>query len=60
MNTLQNLLDNGIEEHTANRMLSEYKSRIGTMNGIYKIVDINYDFNARGRNVTLESPSAEM
>lgn len=47
MNTLQNLLDNGIEEHTANRMLSEYKRRIGAMNGIYKIVDINYDFNER-------------
>lgn len=54
MNTLQNLLDNGIDEYTANRMLKEYKSKIGTMNGIYKIIDINYDFTERGKDVTLQ------
>ena len=54
MNTLQNLIDNGIEINTAIRMLSEYQKRIGTNNGIYYIKDINYDFNQRGRDVTLE------
>ena len=54
MNTLQNLIDHGIEINTAIRMLSEYQKRIGTDNGIYYIKDINYDFNQRGRDVTLE------
>ena len=54
MNTLQNLIDNGIEINTAIRMLSEYQKRIGTTNGIYYIKDINYDFNQRGRDVALE------
>ena len=54
MNTLQNLIDNGIEINTAIRMLSEYQKRINTSNGIYKIIDINYDFNAKGKDVTLE------
>lgn len=54
MNTLQNLLDNGIELNTAERMLSEYLKRIDTMNGIYKIIDINYDFSIRGKDVTLQ------
>lgn len=30
MNTLQNLIDNGIEINTAIRMLSEYQKRINT------------------------------
>lgn len=54
MNTLQNLIDNGIEINTAIRMLSEYQKRINTYNGIYKIIDITYDFNERGKDVTLE------
>lgn len=54
MNSLQNLINHGIDESTANRMLSEYRQRVGTMSGIYKIVDISYDFNVRGRDVTLE------
>ena len=54
MNTLQNLIDNGIEINTAIRMLSEYQKRINTYNGIYKIIDITYDFNKRGKDVTLE------
>ena len=54
MNTLQNLLDNGIDEYTAEKMLSGYKNRIGTMNGVYKIIDISYDFSVRGKDVTLE------
>lgn len=54
MNTFQNLIDNGIEPHTAQEMLDNYSSKIGTMNGIYEITDITYDFNERGRDVTLK------
>lgn len=54
MNTLQNLLDNGIDIHTAIRMLSDYQKRIGTDNGIYIITDITYDFENRGKDVTLK------
>lgn len=54
MNTIQELLDNNIELHTSEMMLNEYRKRIGTMNGVYKITDINYDFNIRGKIVTLE------
>ena len=54
MNTVQELLDNNIDLHTAEMMLNEYRKRIGTMNGVYKITDINYDFNIRGKIVTLE------
>lgn len=54
MNTLQNLIDNGIEPHTAQNMLDGYLKYIGTMKGVYEITDITYDFNERGRNVTLK------
>lgn len=54
MNTLQNLIDNGIELYTAQNMLDEYFKRIGTMNGVYEIKDITYDFSKRGRDVTLK------
>lgn len=53
MNTLQELTDNGIDEKTAQSMLDNYSSKIGTMNGVYKIEDITYDFSQHGRNVTL-------
>lgn len=54
MNTFQNLIDNGIEPHTAQEMLDNYSSKIGTMNGVYEIVDITYDFNERGQDVVLK------
>lgn len=54
MNTLQNLLDNGIDIHTAIGMLDDYKKRIGTDNGIYIITDITYDFDNRGKDITLK------
>lgn len=54
MNTLQNLIDNGIEPYTEQEMLDGYSKRIGTMNGVYEITDIIYDFNERGRDVTLK------
>lgn len=54
MNTFQNLMDNGIEPHTAQDMLDGYSKRIGTMNGVYEITDITYDFTERGKDVTLK------
>lgn len=54
MNTLQNLIDNGIEPHTAQDMLDGYVKRVGTMNGIYEIIDITYNFSERGKDVTLK------
>ena len=54
MNSLQDLLEHGIGEHTAMSMLQNYKNRIGKMNGVYEIVDINYDFSVKGRDVTLK------
>ena len=54
MNTLKELLDNNININVANNMLNDYRNRIGSMNGVYMITDINYDFNIHGRIVTLE------
>lgn len=54
MNALQDLTDNGIEPYTTQKMLDGYSKRIGTMNGVYEITDITYDFNERGRDVTLK------
>lgn len=54
MNSLDNLLNNGINIKTALKMLEDYSKRIGTMNGIYKIIDINYDFSIRGKDVTMQ------
>lgn len=53
MNTLQNLLDNGIDAVTAQSMIDNYSSKIGTRNGVYVITDITYDFEQRGKDVTL-------
>lgn len=54
MNTFQNLIENGIEPHTAQDMLDGYVKHIGTMNGVYEITDITYDFAERGKDVTLK------
>lgn len=54
MNDIKELVSHGIPEITAKSMLDDYKKRIGTMNGVYKIIDINYDFNERGKDVTLQ------
>ena len=54
MNTFENLIENGIDKHTAVSMLDSYASKIGTMNGVYKITDITYDFKERGRDVELK------
>ena len=54
MNTLKELTENGIDITTANRMLSMYNSKINTMSGIYKIIDINYIFDKKCKDVVLE------
>lgn len=57
MNDINELVSHGISEATAVKMLNDYQKRIGTMNGIYKIIDINYDINERGRDITLQCSS---
>lgn len=54
MNTFQNLIDNGFHPVNAQRLLDDYSKRIGTMNGVYEITDITYDFNEKGKDVTLK------
>lgn len=54
MNTIQSLTERGIELHTAENMIKSYKRKIGTMNGAYEITDITYDFDVRGKIVTLK------
>lgn len=54
MNTLQNLIDNGLHPVNAQRLLDDYSKRIGTMNGVYEITDITYDFTERGKGVMLK------
>lgn len=54
MNTLQNLIDNGLHPVNAQRLLDDYSKRIGTMNGVYEITDITYDFTERGKDVMLK------
>lgn len=54
MNNLDELVSHGINQSTARRMLNEYQARLGTMNGIYEIIDIDYDFGSKGRIVTLK------
>lgn len=54
MNDIKELVSHGIPEITAKSMRDDYEKRIGTMNGVYKIIDINYDFNERGKDVTLQ------
>lgn len=53
MNTVEDLMNHEIDRYTAEKMLADYKSRVGTMNGVYEIIDINYDFNERGKDVIL-------
>lgn len=54
MNTIQQLVENGIDETTAMSMIAGYQRRIGTRNGIYIIRDITYDFDIRGKDIELE------
>lgn len=38
MNNIEELVSHGISEATAIKMLNDYQKRIGTMNGVYKIM----------------------
>lgn len=42
MNSIENLINYGIDKANAQRMIDSYNSLIGTMNGVYEITDINY------------------
>lgn len=54
MNTFEELIENGLSQHNANRIIEECNKRIGTINGVYLIKDITYDFKSKGKVVTLE------
>ena len=53
MNDIIELVSHGIPKSTAELMFADYKKRIGTRNGIYEIIDINYDFEKRAKDVVL-------
>lgn len=54
MNSIEDLVSHGIGISTAEKMIEDYKSRLGQMNGIYEIIDIRYDFSVKGKIVTLK------
>lgn len=54
MNTLQNMIDNGINRANAEMMLDSYSKRIGTKSGVNKIIDITYDFENNRKDITLK------
>lgn len=47
MNTVDELIGNGIEKQVAFMMISNYESRIGSVYGCQKLIDINYDFDKK-------------
>lgn len=57
MNTIQNLIDNGIDFKTAQRMLVGYSQKVGTYSGIYLITDVYYDFEIKGKIVKMKCSS---
>lgn len=54
MNSVKELVSYGIDEKTANNMISIFQSKVGTINGDYKIVDITFRPGTRIRTVTLK------
>lgn len=54
MNTLQNMIDNGINRANAVMMLDSYLKRIGTKSGVNKIADITYDFENNRKDIMLK------
>lgn len=57
MNNLNELVSHGIDKVTAEKMLCDYQRRIGSVNGDYKIIDISYNYEIRGKIVTLKCMS---
>lgn len=54
MNNINELVSHGINIKTAQKMIDNYENKIGTMNGDFKIIDINYDFNNHNKDITLK------
>lgn len=54
MNTVQELVEHGIEKHTAEMMVECYENRIGKLHGINRVVDIRYIYDTGDREITLE------
>ena len=59
MNTLQSLIDNGIELYTAQSMIDNYSSKINTMNGIY-IITQKKTSKSQSINISLLGMKAEI
>ena len=54
MNTVKELIENGLSQYNANKIIVECNKRVGTTNGVYLIKDMTYDFKSKGKIVTLE------
>lgn len=54
MNNINELVSHGINIKTAQRMVENYRSKIGTKNGDFEIVDINYDYENHNKDITLK------
>ena len=54
MNTVKELIENGLSQYNANKIIEECNKRVGTTNGVYLIKDVTYDFKSKGKIVTLE------
>lgn len=54
MNDINELVSHGINIKTAQRMIDNYKEKIGTINGDFEIIDINYDFGSSSKDITLK------
>lgn len=54
MNTVEELIENGLSRYNANKIIEECNKRVGTANGVYLIKDVTYDFKSKGKIVTLE------
>ncbi len=54
MNNVEELVSHGINISTAQKMINNYRSKIGTINGDFEIMDINYDIQSQSKDVTLK------
>lgn len=53
MNSVKELVSYGIDEKTANNMIANFQSKVGTISGDYEIVDITFFPGTRIRKVAL-------
>lgn len=47
MNTVKELIENGLSQYNANMIIEECNKRVGTTNGVYLIKDVTYDFESK-------------